>query len=106
MDVLLLIWMHYLADFLCQPRYLAETKSTNTKSLILHCVMYSVPFFWFGWQYAVLNGVLHFIVDWPSSRIIRYYWYKDKKYVAFSLIGLDQALHLTCLYVTLIKEVV
>jgi hypothetical protein len=59
--------------------------------------MYSVPFLYFGWKFALFNLVAHFIVDFISSRVVAYFWHKDNKYASFAFIGLDQAIHLTIL---------
>jgi len=99
-DLLIIIWLHFIADFLFQPRQIAENKGKDLRVLILHCCMYSVLFFWFGWKYALLNSTLHFIIDFHSSRAINYFWGRGNKWAGFAVIGLDQALHYTCLLTT------
>jgi hypothetical protein len=53
-----------------------------------------------SWKFAIVNGIAHFVIDWCTSRGTSYLWKKDKRHWFFSLIGFDQALHLTVLVLT------
>ena len=57
-DILTLMWLHFFADFVLQSDYVATNKSKNNKILTLHCLIYSIPFLWFGWAFALFNGLL------------------------------------------------
>ena len=99
-DIIILVWLHYVADFLFQSRKVGESKSGSNKVLLYHVTLYSIPFFWFGWQFAVLNAALHFGVDWCTSRVTKWAWMNNSMSVFWNTIGLDQAVHMTTLLLT------
>lgn len=100
-NIYLVIWMHFFADFILQTDKMAINKSTNWKWLSIHIVVYSLPFFYFGWRYALINAAAHFVTDAITSRCTSYLWKKEKRHWFFVVIGLDQAVHMTCLLWTL-----
>lgn len=95
--LLLLVWVHFVADFMFQTDKMAQSKSTSNKWLTIHIAVYSVFFIPFGWQFALANGVLHWITDYFSSRATTYLWKKEERHWFFVVIGLDQVIHLTCI---------
>ena len=98
--VVILIWMHFIADFVFQTDSMAKNKSSSNKWLTLHVSIYTLPFFWFGGAFAVTNGIAHFITDYFSSRATSYLWQKEQRHWFFVVVGLDQAIHITTLFVT------
>jgi len=100
-DIIILIWLHFLSDFLLQSDEMAINKSKSNKILALHCLVYSIPFLWFGWMFAAVNGVLHFFTDWVSSRAASHFHQKGERRRFFLVIGADQAVHMTTLVLTL-----
>lgn len=98
--LLTIVWLHFLADFILQTDEMAKGKSHSFKWLGLHALTYSLPFFFFGWKYAVLNGLLHGLVDFFTSRINSYLWKKGKIHWFFVGIGADQAIHASCLFLS------
>lgn len=97
-----IIWLHTFGDFLLQTREMAENKSSSLYWLTLHVGLYSLPFvLLLGFWYGVINFVLHFMVDFVSSRVGKWAYERNRNKLFWCGIGVDQALHLTCLLLTL-----
>ena len=92
-----LIWLHFIADFLLQSEYVVKNKSKNNKTLLLHATVYSLLFFIISPVYAIVNGVLHLMVDYVTSRMTCNLWKQGKISRFFSIVGFDQAVHVTLL---------
>jgi peptidoglycan biosynthesis protein MviN/MurJ (putative lipid II flippase) len=99
-DILILVWLHFIADFILQSDKMAINKSSDNKWLALHVIIYTLPLFWFGFWFALINGTLHYVTDYFTSRWTSRLWAEEKRHWFFVVIGLDQALHLTALFVT------
>ena len=83
-----LLLCHLVGDYVLQIDFIAKSKGTNVYHLLVHCLLYSLPFyvvFGFVWQLIPLI-LLHIIIDLLKARYkLIPYW-------------LDQVLHyLTCL---------
>lgn len=102
----LLIWLHFFADFVLQSDRVATNKSKSHYTLFYHVVIYSLPFsalfifFENGLTFVMLNAVLHYITDAISSRLTSRLYQAGKRHSFFVVIGLDQAVHMTCLFGT------
>lgn len=101
MEILIVIWLHFLADFIMQSNKMALNKSSSFKYLGLHGLVYSIPFLYFGFTFAIITGILHFIIDGITSRITSYFWKKENRHWFFVTIGFDQAVHMSCLILLL-----
>ena len=101
MNFLTIIWMHFIADFLFQTDKMAINKSTSNKWLAIHICAYTPIFFLIGWKFALLNGLCHFVTDYFTSKATSYLWKKEKRHWFFTVIGFDQAIHMTTLYLTM-----
>jgi len=99
-DILIIIWLHFLGDFIFQTDRMALNKSKSNLILAEHCVIYSILFMYFGWAFMVVNGVLHFMTDWCTSRATSHLWKNNQRHWFFTVIGLDQAIHFTCMIVS------
>ena len=95
--LIILFWLHFVADFFLQSTYMALNKSKSVRALAWHCLVYSLPFFWFGWKYALLAGALHFPVDFVTSKITARLWEKKEAHWFFVVVGFDQSVHMTIL---------
>lgn len=98
--VLILIWLHFVCDFILQTDQMAKQKSTSNKWLTSHVIAYTIPFMLIGVKFAVVNGILHFITDYISSRISSKMWSKGEVHWFFVVIGADQAIHISTLLLT------
>jgi hypothetical protein len=101
--LILVVWLHFLADFILQTDKVAVNKSSSFWWLTVHAAVYSLPFFLIGWHYALINAGLHWCVDAVTSRIAKYFFTHNQRHWFFVVIGCDQAIHATCLILTLKK---
>lgn len=118
-DILLIIWAHFVADFMLQNDKMAQNKSTSNIWLTNHIMVYSfamlgilAPFVYLlnpqdshmqlVWLlvWVAINGALHWITDWCSSRATSYLWQKGDRHNFFVVVGADQAIHLSTMVVT------
>lgn len=98
---LALVWIHFVSDFPLQTDKMAINKSKSNKWLLAHCLTYSVLFLLvFGWRFAGVTFLFHFATDWVTSRGTSYLWRHEQRHWFFTLIGFDQAIHLTTLLLT------
>jgi hypothetical protein len=104
-QIIAIIFIHWVADFLLQTQKMAMNKSKDNYWLFAHVFVYSMAWFFIGLfffkpmpviLFTVTTFICHFITDYLTSR-----WtsklYKQEKYYGFpaffSVIGLDQFLH-------------
>jgi hypothetical protein len=91
---LLLLTIHFVADFVLQSDWMAINKSKRWDALALHCLIYSacfVPFY--GLAFGAITFGLHFVQDAITSRINSKLWLADQRHWFFVGIGADQLLH-------------
>ena len=84
-----LVMCHMVGGYVLQIDFIAKTKGKNWYHLLVHCLLYCLPFylaFGFNWQLFVLFGT-HIVVDAAKER------YKKIGYVA------DQVVHYVVLLV-------
>ena len=118
-QIILLLFIHWVADFLLQNESMAKNKSKSNGWLLLHVLTYSFSWLFIGavlyfyneiftvkqiLAFVYITFVCHFTTDYLTSR-----WtsklYKDSKFYGFpsffSVIGFDQWLHFAQLILTL-----
>lgn len=100
LTIIALIWVHFVADFILQTDKMALNKSSDNRWLLAHVVVYTIPFTLFGLQFALVNGVAHFLTDCITSRATTALHKKGERHWFFVVIGLDQAIHMTTLFLT------
>lgn len=98
LHIQLLIILHFVADFVCQEEEWATTKHKSLKSLLYHCMTYSLWFILFGLPFILITFTTHFIIDFSSSKLYYKYYYMDRKF--FIALGADQMLHISFLILT------
>jgi hypothetical protein len=125
---LYIVIVHWIADFIFQAEEWAENKSRSNAHLFIHVSMYTVIWSLLGsfllvspcdasvFGYCVdlpkfgsflgITFIAHFITDYITSRIVKrrfeakYYGSPIPNFGAFTVIGFDQALHYTQLFLT------
>lgn len=108
---------HWVGDFLYQSREIAENKGKSNVVLAKHVVMYSWAFISFAFvdvcvfnkssftgiqwvQFIVTNALLHFVTDYFTSRMTTKAYQDGDMKRFWNIIGIDQCIHTTCLYLT------
>lgn len=111
MFVTWLFFLHFLADFAAQSRYVADNKSKNIKVLAYHVLIYVsilffglIPFLYkenssFG-SFLVINAVFHFFTDAVTSKLSGQRWRANDVWGFFCVVGFDQFLHYSTLFIT------
>ena len=123
--IFLVIFIHWVADFVFQTHWQATNKSTNNKALLQHVGTYTLIWFvvFFGWivysnhilemdasahghgteilLFFPITFVAHFITDYFTSRLNSYLWKKGDIHNFFVSVGFDQVLHYVQLFLTI-----
>jgi hypothetical protein len=109
--VFALLIAHWVADFVCQNRWMAINKCSNIKALSLHVAIYTIvfallmgitPLYWnhpteLFLSWILINCVLHFITDFFTSKATKFLFSFENKHYFFVMIGFDQLIHYGCL---------
>lgn len=106
---IVLVWAHFVADFVLQSDKVAIAKSSDNAVLARHVAIYMllslavVPFFnnalmWLAFYFV--NWAGHFATDYVSSRVCTKLYKAGERHWFFVVIGADQAIHLTTLFAT------
>lgn len=113
--VVLMLFGHWLADFIWQPNWMGLRKSKEWWVLWQHggritaggifTGLAIVLFFGGSWLglllWAVLNGLAHVSIDAVTSRITSKLYAKQDFHNFFAVIGFDQFLHVAFAVLTL-----
>jgi hypothetical protein len=110
-----LLAIHWYSDFVLQTRWQAENKSKNNIALSRHVGTYCLGFLGLLTTlhfyssiftisgivtYVALNGALHWLTDFITSRCTSYFWGKKDVHAFFTVVGIDQFIHSTTLLAT------
>jgi hypothetical protein len=74
-ELVVLMTVHFVADFVFQTDWMAQNKSKRWDALALHCAVYAGCFLWRGPLFAVALLALHFVTDAVTSRITSRLWF-------------------------------
>jgi hypothetical protein len=101
--VVLMLFNHFIADFMLQTDDMALNKSTSWKWLAIHVTVYTLAFTpTAAIIFAVPADVIvflvtlflsHFQTDAITSRMTSYFWKKEDRHNFFVTIGFDQFIH-------------
>lgn len=101
-QITLLLFIHFVADFILQSDWMAINKSKRWTPLAIHVGVYALPFIpFFGLKFAAVNLAAHFVTDAVTSRASSYLWGKNQRHWFFVVIGFDQFIHTATLILTL-----
>ena len=110
--LLLLLAVHWFADFVLQTDWQAANKGKKLSALSQHVGVYTLaiavsaiflfPFNPSRWAaFTTLNGSLHFATDFVTSRVLTKRSRGDNTHVFFIIVGLDQLIHQVTLATTM-----
>lgn len=114
-NIIGILTIHFVADFILQTRWQAENKSKNMEALARHVIVYGLCFIipciilaamrnpnpdnrplW-----AFINTILHFVTDFFTSKLTAKNYNNGKPNKRFWIyIGLDQYIHSITLIAT------
>jgi hypothetical protein len=111
MLILVALAIHWVFDFVLQSNWMATNKSKSNVALGAHVGIYTCGMallavtilgptaaaIWF----TLINGGLHFITDYCTSRVTSHLWQKTDVHNFFVVVGFDQLIHATTLIVTI-----
>ena len=120
-EILGIIIVHWVADFVLQSDEDAKGKSKYMKNLVSHTLLYSL--FWITpllayatlsdfyhlkvnniihntFDFVVITFIFHTITDYFTSRLNAKLWAEQKTHSFFVSIGFDQVLHYAQLFIT------
>lgn len=110
LEIIAIILIHWIADFVFQTDKQAKGKSKNLRILLSHTFSYSL-FFWF-FIFAISNNLFfafyfwiitlfcHTFTDYFTSKINAKLWENGKTHEFFVCVGFDQSLHYIQLFLT------
>lgn len=102
-QVIIILFIHWLADFVCQTHEMSINKSKSNKWLFYHVAVYSSIWlfsgivFCFNIVYVLfftgITFLAHFLTDYATSRITSRLYSEKRYHDFFVVIGVDQLLH-------------
>lgn len=109
-----LLLLHWMGDFVFQWRYIADNKSHNQLVLLMHGLIYGtiitaglfyvmpdkVPISVFV-MFLAFNVGIHIITDAVTSKMTAFFYKKGWMHSFFTVIGLDQMLHVATLLLSI-----
>ncbi len=117
-EILVILIVHWIADFVCQTDEMALGKSKRWKPLLDHTSLYTGLFFipmlilftinsewsmhtyWVNAGFLGMTFICHTAIDYYTSRAHSQFWQEKKNHAFFTSIGFDQLLHYFQLFIT------
>ncbi len=116
----IIIFIHWIADFVLQTDWQAQNKSKNNFALLSHTSNYSMVWLlpmclvfgkmkggatteWIVWStlyFCMITLITHTITDYFTSRLNSKLWAGGKVHYFFVSVGFDQVLHYGQLFLT------
>lgn len=107
----LLLFAHWIGDFVFQTTWMATGKSSRLDALIIHVLTYSIVLsgaavLLFGQtevaaKFVACNAALHLVTDFCTSKVSAAFHARGNMRGFFVVLGLDQFLHQLALAATL-----
>jgi hypothetical protein len=101
--IVMMLVIHFLADFSLQTHDQANKKSTDIAHLARHVLTYSLVWLVVSyciWEsvsiallFAGITYVCHYITDYITSRIGKPFWESGDYHTGFVVVGADQVAH-------------
>ena len=110
LNIILVNLYHFIADFLCQTRQIANNKSKSVYWLTMHVLTYTTVVT-LGWTIFTLDPIVllqvwlvtfstHWLTDFITSKGTTYFYLKNNMFGFFGVVGFDQFIHATTLLLT------
>jgi len=123
LELIAILFIHWVADFVLQTDYQAKNKSKSLKALLSHTTVYSLctGLYYFAFfptsfhlpnitqcdpgylniiMFTLITFGCHTITDYLTSRLNTYLWDKGDVHNFFVSVGFDQYLHYLQLLIT------
>jgi len=109
MSFAIILFAHWLGDYIFQSENMALNKSGSIKWLSIHVLTYSVIILAFvlfllplklAFSYFLLNAAIHWAVDLITSKAASHF--RDQPRIFYPILGFDQFLHTLSLYLSFI----
>jgi hypothetical protein len=109
---LIILFIHWVADFVCQTHWQATNKSKDNEALTWHVIYYSTIWLisctiycmitgnWLMILFPLITFICHWITDYFTSRLNSKLWAKGDVHNFFVSVGFDQFLHFAQLFLT------
>ena len=108
--IVIILTVHFLADFALQTHEQASLKSTSDKALLEHVLGYSAVWLFISYGilgtwykpiiFAFITYICHFNTDYHTSRVVKRLFEKRDYHNGFVVVGADQVLHYMQLFLT------
>lgn len=101
-QIILIIFVHWIADFVLQSQKMSMNKSKSNYWLLIHVSIYSITWalvgviFFIFYKVALfvaITFICHFITDYFTSRCTSKLYKQGKYHNFFLVIGIDQFIH-------------